>query len=56
MENSNSKATVGQAKKDIVHQIKDLYMRKSNKSKDRPVPLIPTKAALFGLDCRFRTI
>ena len=42
-------------KKDIVEQIKDLYMRKKP-IKTETNMLIPTKAALFGLEVRFRPV
>ena len=47
-----------QQKKDIVQQIKDLYMKKGHRPVDEQnrVHLVPTKAALFGLDVRFRVI
>ncbi len=47
-----------QYKGDIVQQIKDLYMRKGHRPADEQnrVHLVPTKAALFGLDVRFRVI
>lgn len=47
-----------QSKGDIVQQIKDLYMRKGHRPADElnRVHLVPTKAALFGLDVRFRVI
>jgi len=47
-----------QHKGDIVQQIKDLYMRKGLRPADEQnrVHLVPTKAALFGLDVRFRVI
>lgn len=42
---------------DVVQQIKDLYHRKGVKPEGvTHVPLVPTKAALFGLDMRFRQI
>jgi len=40
---------------DIVQQIKDMYMRKRIPAKE-PKGLVPTKAALFGLDVRFRRV
>ena len=42
-------------KNDIVKQIKDLYMRKRAPEVEKNV-LIPTKATLFGLDVRFRSV
>lgn len=43
------------APKDIVQQIKDLYMpKRCNVEKEQM--LIPTKASLFGLDVRFRQV
>ena len=42
-------------KNDIVKQIKDLYMRKRPPEVEKNV-LIPTKATLFGLDVRFRSV
>ena len=47
-----------QYKGDIVQQIKDLYMRKGHRPADEQniEHLVPTKAALFGLDVRFRVI
>ena len=42
-------------KVDIVQQIKDMYMRKRAPPKESK-GLIPTKAALFGLDVRFRRV
>ena len=42
-------------KKDIVQQIKDMYMRKKAPTKETK-GLVPTKAALFGLDVRFRAV
>ena len=42
-------------KVDIVQQIKDLYMRKKPKNVEKK-GLVPTKAALFGLDIRFRPV
>ena len=38
---------------DIVEQIKNMYMQKRLPQKESK-GLIPTKAALFGLDVRFR--
>jgi hypothetical protein len=44
-------------KGDIVQQIKDLYMRKGHRPQgEQNSHLVPTKAALFGLDVRFRVI
>ena len=40
---------------DIVQQIKEMYMGKSKAAVCKP-QLIPTKAALFGLDVRFREV
>lgn len=40
---------------DIVQQIKDMYMRKKAPAKEQK-GLVPTKAALFGLDVRFRAV
>ena len=47
----------GGAKKkdDIVQQIKDMYMRKKPPAKESK-GLVPTKAALFGHDVRFRKV
>lgn len=42
-------------KGDVVQQIKEMYMGKS-KVVDAKPDLIPTKAALFGLDVRFRGV
>ena len=42
-------------KDDIVEQIKNMYMRKRKTAKETK-GLIPTKAALFGLDVRFRAV
>ena len=42
-------------KDDIVQQIKDMYMRKKPPAKESK-GLVPTKAALFGLDVRFRKV
>jgi hypothetical protein len=42
--------------KDIVDQIKNLYLRKGHNSDLDKEPLNPTRAALFGLDVRFRVI
>ena len=42
-------------KMDIVDQIKQMYMRKKPVAKEAQ-GLIPTKAALFGLDVRFRPV
>lgn len=54
---SNVGSGFNREKRDIVTQIKDLYMRKFKTPEDQMItPLIPTRAALFGLDCRFREI
>ena len=45
----------GKKKDDIVQQIKDMYMRKKPPAKESK-GLVPTKAALFGLDVRFRRV
>ena len=42
-------------KDDIVQMIKNMYMRKRAPKKESK-GLIPTKAALFGLDVRFRAV
>jgi hypothetical protein len=44
------------AKGDIVQQIKDFYMGKGKITLAKPEGLVPTKAALFGLDVRFRNV
>lgn len=48
----------GKGKKpDIVQQIRDFYNRSEPKHDIEQVkPLVPTKAALFGLDCRFKQV
>jgi hypothetical protein len=46
-------STGGVQAKDIVQKIKDLYhAKKANVEAEQE--LVPTKAALFGLDIRFR--
>ena len=42
--------------KDIIDQIKDLYQRKGHGDVEQISPLNPTRAAMFGLDCRFKII
>ena len=42
-------------KEDIVTKIRNMYTRKKPKDTE-PKGLIPTKAALFGLDIRFRDV
>lgn len=41
-------------KLDIVEMIKGFYMKKGSLKSYETEPLVPTKAALFGLDLRFR--
>ena len=43
-------------KGDIIQQIKDFYMGRGKVQIDQAVGLVPTKAALFGLDIRFREV
>ena len=43
-------------KGDIVQQIKDFYMGRGSRVVEQPEGLVPTKAALFGLDIRFREV
>ena len=42
-------------KDDIVEKIRDMYMRKKLPAKEQK-GLVPTKAALYGLDVRFRPV
>lgn len=39
-----------------MQQIKDFYFRKGHRHDEDKVPLVPTKAALFGLDMRFQAM
>lgn len=41
---------------DIVQQIKEFYGGRRQVTVEEPKGLIPTKAALFGLDIRFREV
>jgi hypothetical protein len=43
-----------ETKPDIIQQIKAYYMKKGPDTRKDIEPLVPTKAALFGLDLRFR--
>jgi len=50
--------SVPRSKKDIIQQITELTSgrRLNTQTADKVTPLVPTKAALFGLDQRFRDI
>ena len=56
--NTGERAQKASAISDPIQAIKDFYFRKGKmpESEINKVPLIPTKAALFGLDQRFREI
>ncbi len=53
---SEAAECIDKKKGDIVQQIKDFYMGRGKVQVNEPEGLVPTKAALFGLDIRFREV